>query len=558
MSHYPDNIFPGMVANRAAEFPDFKVLTIEGAGVRPDEVRTYRQLWNNGQRMAQAMLDLGIAPGERVALLMANHAEFVEAMVAAGIVGAAVVPIDPRTKGDKLHFMLSNSQCSAAIAADYVLPRLQPLRERLPGLRWAMAFATDEGDRPLSDWQGVENLAARAPADVPDLPLLTIDPDSALELIFTSGTTGDPKGIVMTHRRYCQTVQLGPSLFGYSTDDVLYSGLSLSHANAQLVTLGSALACRLRCVLSRRFTKSRLWEITRQYGATTFTLLGGMTTAVYADPPRANDADNPVRFVVSSGMPAAIWNEFSRRFGVQIVEFYGAAEGGMTFNRFGQGPAGSIGKPPPLLQYRIVDAAGNDVQPGAQGELLMRHANGTPFVVEYFGNPEASQRKCAGGWLHMGDVVHADQDGWLYFDYRLGGGIRRNGEFIASAYIEKAIAESGMVDDVYVYGIASAQLAPGEKEVVAAVVPKDSANFNAQQLFDVCREHLEAGMVPGFIQVLAQIPKTASEKPQDRFLMEAFEREPQSVHRRMVWVSDPGAPRTGTGRRGVVASRMQS
>ena len=170
MSHYPDNIFPGMVANRAAEFPDFKVLTIEGAGVRPDEVRTYRQLWDNGQRMAQAMLDLGIAPGERGALLMANHAEFVEAMVAAGIVGAAVVPIDPRTKGDKLHFMLSNSQCSAAIAADYVLPRLQPLRERLPGLRWAMAFATDEGDRPLSDWQGVENLAARAPADVPDLP----------------------------------------------------------------------------------------------------------------------------------------------------------------------------------------------------------------------------------------------------------------------------------------------------------------------------------------------------------------------------------------------------
>ena len=548
MSHYPDNIFPGMVANRAAEFPDFKVLTIEGAGVRPDEVRTYRQLWNNGQRVAQAMLDLGIAPGERVALLMANHAEFVEAMVAAGIVGAAVVPIDPRTKGDKLHFMLTNSQCSAAIAADYALPHLQPLRERLPGMRWAMAFATDEGDRPLSDWQGVEDWAARAPADVPHLPLLTTDPDSALELIFTSGTTGDPKGIVMTHRRYCQTVQLGPSLFGYSTDDVLYSGLSLTHANAQLVTLGSALACRLRCVLSRRFTKSRLWDITRQYGATTFTLLGGMTTAVYAEPPRVNDADNPVRFVVSSGMPGAIWNEFSRRFGVQIVEFYGAAEGGMTFNHFGQGPAGSIGKPPPLLQHRIVDAAGNDVPPGAQGELLMRHANGAPFVVEYFGNPEASQRKCAGGWLHMGDVVHADQDGWLYFDYRQGSGIRRNGEFIATAYIEKAIAESGMVDDVYVYGIASAQLAPGEKEVVAAVVPKDAAIFNAQQLFDVCRGHLEAGMVPGFIQVLAQIPKTASEKPQDRFLMEAFEREPQSVHRRMVRVSDLGAPRAGSER----------
>ena len=307
---------------------------------------------------------------------MANHAEFVEAMVAAGILGAVVVPIDPRTKGDKLHFMLSNSQCSAVFAADYALPYLQPLRERLPGLRWAMTFATDEGDRPLSDWQGVADWLALAPADAPDLPILTSDPDSALELIFTSGTTGDPKGIVMTHRRYCQTVQLGQSLFGYREDDVLYSGLSLTHANAQLVTLGSALACRMRCVLSRRFTKSRLWDITRQYGATSFTLLGGMTTAVYAEPPKPNDADNPVRFVVSSGMPAAIWREFSLRFGVQIVEFYGAAEGGMVFNYFGQGPVGSIGKPPPSLQHRIVDEAGNDVQPGQQGELLMRHANG--------------------------------------------------------------------------------------------------------------------------------------------------------------------------------------
>jgi crotonobetaine/carnitine-CoA ligase len=285
-------------------------------------------------------------------------------------------------------------------------------------------------------------------------------------------------------------------------------------------------------VLSRRFTKSRLWDITRRYGATSFTLLGGMTTAVYAEPPQASDADNPVRFVISAGMPAALWPQFQQRFGVQILEFYGAAEGGLTFNYPGQGPVGSIGKPPPTLRHRIVDEEGNDVPRGAQGELLFRHASGEPFAVAYFGNPEASAKKCAGGWLHMGDVVHEDAEGWLYFDYRKGSGIRRNGEFIATAFIEKAIAESGLVDDVYVYGIASARLAPGEKEVVAAVVPKDAAAFDAQQLFAVCRQQLEAGMVPDFIQVLTQIPKTASEKPQDRFLQEAFECDPQAVHRR--------------------------
>lgn len=133
MTAYADNILAGMVANRAAELPDFAVLTIEGGGTRADEVRSYRQLWDNGRRMAQVMLDLGIQPGERVALLMANHAEFVEAMLAASIVGAAVVPIDARTKGDKLHFLLSSSQCSAAFAADYALPHVQPLRAAVSG-----------------------------------------------------------------------------------------------------------------------------------------------------------------------------------------------------------------------------------------------------------------------------------------------------------------------------------------------------------------------------------------------------------------------------------------
>jgi len=531
MSHYPNNIFAGLIANRAAELPDFPVLTIEGAGQRPDEVRSYRQLWDNGRRLAQVMLDQGIAPGERIALLMANHVEFVEAMVAASIVGAAVVPIDPRTRGDKLHFLLTSSQCSAAFAADYALPHLQPLRARLPSLRWVLAFATDEGDRPLPAWGDVIDWEAAAPLAALDLPIATTDPDSALELIFASGTTGDPKGIVLTHRRYCDTAALAQRLFAYREGDVLYSGLSLTHANAQLLTLGAALACRLRCVLSRRFTKSRLWDITRKYGATSFTLLGGMTTAVYAEPPRANDADNPVRCVVSAGMPAAIWQDFQQRFGVQILEFYGAAEGGLTFNYPGQGPVGSIGKPPPTLVHRIVDEDGRDVARGEPGELLFRHASGEPFVVTYYGNPEASQRRCAGGWLHMGDVVHEDEGGWLYFDYRKGSGIRRNGEFIATAFIEKVIAESGLVDDVYVYGVPSAQLAPGEKEVVAAVVPKPGAAFDAQQLFSVCRGQLESGMVPDCIQVLAQIPKTASEKPQERYLLEALEREPQVAHR---------------------------
>ncbi|MFM0315428.1 AMP-binding protein [Paraburkholderia nemoris] len=529
MSTTPETTLAALLAKRVETMPDLDVLTVEGAGVRLDEVRTYRQLWENGQRLAQVLIDQGLQPGEHFALLMANHAEFIDAMVAASISGTVFVPIDPRARGEKLAFMLDSPGCRGVIAADYALDNLLAVRASLPKLSWVIGLETDEGAKPLTDFPAVSSYRALLPEQVPDLPIVARDPDSAMQLIFTSGTTGDPKGIVMTHRRYCGTSAAVSALFGYVPGDRPYSGLSLTHANAQIVTLGASLTAGMRAVLSRRFTKSRLWDITRKYRCTTFTLLGGMTTAVYSEPNKPDDADNPVRFVISAGMPAAIWKDFEKRFGIQIVEFYGAAEGGITVKPLGVGPVGSIGKPAPILRHRIVDDDGNDCAPGVPGELLFRPADGSPFKVEYFGNPEASAKKCRDGWLYMGDVVREDENGWLFFEYRKGGGIRHNGEFINPAPIEKVIAESGLVEDVYVYGVKAASGAPGEKDVVAAVVPKDTARFDPQQIFRACRAKLEASSVISWLQVVPEIPKTASEKPLERYLIDMFDGQRDSV-----------------------------
>lgn len=129
----------------------------------------------------------------------------------------------------------------------------------------------------------------------------------------------------------------------------------------------------------------------------------------------------------------------------------------------------------------------------------------------------------------MGDVVREDENGWLFFEYRKGGGIRHNGEFVNPAAIEKVIAESGLVEDVYVYGVKAASGAPGEKDVVAAVVPKDAAAFDPQQVFRACRATLEASCVISWLQVVPQIPKTASEKPLERYLIEMFDTQRDSV-----------------------------
>jgi crotonobetaine/carnitine-CoA ligase len=135
----------------------------------------------------------------------------------------------------------------------------------------------------------------------------------------------------------------------------------------------------------------------------------------------------------------------------------------------------------------------------------------------------------------MGDIGHMDEDGWLFFHYRMGGGIRKNGDFINTAFVEKALSEIDSVADVYVYGLAVSEgLAPGEKDIVGAVVPAEAESFDVHALFEACRDKLDRNSVPDFIQVLGEIPKTASEKPQERFLAEAFEARPEAVYRAAV------------------------
>jgi crotonobetaine/carnitine-CoA ligase len=511
------------VARWAVESPNLDVLTFEHEGHAV--VRSYRQLWDNARRLAGELQQRGMRSGDRFALLMANHPEFVEAMIAASITGTVFVPIDARTRGEKLAFMLRRASCRGALVADYALAGLASVAP----LEWTLVLRSGEPVSESPELARSESLDALSDLPVPEVDLADRDPGAAWQVLFTSGTTGDPKGIVIDQRRYIATALLAKALCGYRSDDRLYTGLSLTHANAQTLTLGSALVHGLRAVISRRFTRSRLWDITRHFGCTTFTLLGGMTTAVYAAVPRSDDADNPVRFVLSAGMPSAIWADFERRFGVQILEFYGAAEGGLTLKPIGQGPIGSIGRPPATLRHRIVREDGGECGPNEPGELWFKNADGTPIRVEYLEDPEASARKCEGGWLHSGDVVRQDDDGWLYFEYRHGGGLRRNGEFIQPAAIEKSIAELPAVDDVYVYGVPARAGAPGEKDVVAAVVPADREAFDPQAVFAHCRTSLGASLVPSYVQVVAEIPKTASEKPQERFLVEWFEKHPSDV-----------------------------
>ena len=507
---------------RAEQRPHLDVLTFE-RDEKPPEVRTYADLARNANRIAAALVERGLARGERFGLMLRNHPEFVETMIAASTTACVFVPIDPRTRGEKLAYVLRNSDCRGIVCADYCLAAIRDVRAHVPELAWVLALETGEDADcvPLASAPGIESLGEVLSKPAPTVDVRLAGPNDPLQIIYTSGTTGDPKGVVFPNQRFGAFALLG-MLLGYRPYDRPYTGLSLTHGNAQAVTLGPSLHMGLRAVFSRRFTKSRLWDVSRRFDCTTFSLLGGMATAIYAEPPRPDDSDNPVRMVVSAGMPAAIWEAFEKRFGVQIFEWYGAVEGGLAFKPCGAGPVGSFGKPAPGLEMKIIDENGNECAPWVVGEIVSRPSSGEKASVEYFRNEEASRAKTQGGWLRSGDLGHRDVDGWFFFDYRKGGGIRHNGDFVNPGFVEKVIAEQPSVADVFVYGVPARSGSPGEKDVVAAIAPAPGATFDPVAVFAACRRGLEPNFVPAYLQVVDEIPKTASEKPQERFLLERF------------------------------------
>jgi crotonobetaine/carnitine-CoA ligase len=525
-----DSILADIVAVRAERNPDFEVLTFECVE-KADETRTYAQLFERGNALAAALIERGLVRGDRFGLFMRNHPEFVEAMIAASITGTVFVPIDARTRGAKLVYTLRNSESKCVVCADYALGQLNEVRDELPDIRSVLVLETGEDNAPpLADFSGAESLDALLTASVATVDVRIEDPADPLQIIYTSGTTGDPKGVVMQNGRYGGMAALGAGVFKFQPDERLYTGLSLTHGNAQAVTLAGALCLELPAVISRRFTKSRLWDICREHGCTTFSLLGGMATAIYSEPEKPDDGDNPVRMVTSAGMPYAIWESFEARFNVKVLEWYGAVEGGLAFKPIGEGPIGSFGKSGPGLEMLILDDDDNQCPPGVQGEVCSRAAGGTAASVEYYKNPKASEDKTRGGWLRSGDIGHTDEDGWFFFDYRKGGGIRRSGDFINPGFVEKVVAEHPAVSDVFVYGVEARSGAPGEKDVVAAVVAVPGETIDPTSVREHCRAGLEGNFVPSYLQIVDEIPKTASEKPQERFLRERFDDVKEEVH----------------------------
>ncbi len=507
---------------KAKEVPEQEVLIFE-RGERSEIRLTYRDIYENSNKIARLLLDNGVGSGDTFAVFMKNHPEFVYSLVAASTIGATLVPVDPRTIGERLEYLINDSKAKAIIAVDECAVQLSEVIDRLSGVKFtAIAYLVDSVVPVDSRFHNLNQTLRQG--SWRKVEQHCFDLKQPLEIIYTSGTTGDPKGVVITGARVVGFRQLAHAVMKYEAEDILYSGLSLTHGNAQAVTLFPALMLGFKAVFSTSFTRSRIWDICRKYGCTTFSLLGGMMSGIANLTEKDDDADNPVRMVVNAGTPASLWEDFENRFGIKILEWYGAVEGGLAFKPIGEGPVGSFGKPfAGVMEFKVVDEDDNEVAAGVVGELISRMLKGET-KVDYHGKPGASDDKTRGGWLRSGDMVHVNEEGWFFFDYRKGGGLRRAGDFIQPEFVETVIGRHPEVSEVCVYGVPAASGSPGESDIVAAVVPFPGQEIDPAVIYAYCQKSLENSNIPSFLQAVAAIPKTVSEKHQPRLLKVQFEK----------------------------------
>jgi len=479
---------------------------------------TYRQLRADIGAWERTLDELSVDRGGRVAVMLPNSVEYVSLLLALGNTGRVAVPVNVTLKGWSLQYTLSDSEAELLVISSDFVEHLDPAWD-LPSLKQLISVGAATAEAPAGPWQSrtLEEVWAGSTTNadghstphetaLSDHPVL---PDDVAAIMYTSGTTGPPKGAVVSHEYYFFYAWVFAYSEGHSSDDVLFTVLPLFHVGAYCASLLPALMCDAQLVLYDRFSASDYWNWVADSGATQFVAMGTMGNVLMKRPQSEFRPDHKLRI---AQMAPAVEDvpEFERRFNVPLVyQFYGMTEGMYLLPSHQPDPRpGCCGSHMPFHDFRIVDPEDREVPVGTTGEIVVRPKLPNIMFKEYLGKPSATVEATRNLWFHTGDLGKLDGAGNLWFQGRLKDIIRRRGENIAAFLIERELLTHDGVAEVAAFGIPAEV---GEEEVKVCVVPTDPATApTAQELHAFCADKLPRHMVPRFIELRRELPKNAS------------------------------------------------
>ena len=508
-----NTVFEAFMAT-AASAPEHSFLAATpapGRAYHPDGVEwSYAAVRAQVVRLRDDYARAGYGHGHRVALLFENRPEFFFHYLALNALGAGVVPVNPDYRHDELAYQMDHSEADLAVS----------IAERAG----ALDAVAKERAKPLpvldaSAWPAV--LPSPGPPPRHDGPGL----ETECALLYTSGTTGRPKGCVLSNFYYLNAGAWYRGLGGRLTiehgRERFLNPLPLFHMNCQAVTATCAILTAGCLVLPERFSPRRWWPDVVATRATIIHYLGVMPPLLLNQPPQPEETAHRVKAGLGAGVEPQLHESFERRFGFPLVEVWGMTETGRIFSD-GHDPrqihTRAFGRPHGGFEARVVDDRDRELPRDTEGELLVRW--GGPegprhgFFSGYLKNEAATAEAWRGGWFHTGDVVRQAPDGMLFFVDRKKNIIRRSGENIAAAEVEAVLQAHESVAQVAVLAVPDEIR---EEEVMACVVPMPDAAAGpalAGQLADYCRERLAYFKAPGWVLFVESLPTTGTQKVQ--------------------------------------------
>lgn len=481
-----------LLEQKAGEYPDKTYLFFQ------DKEYSYAELNHIVNRVAGGLRSLGIKKGSHVGIHLPNCPQFLFVTFALAKIGAPIVPTNPALTAGELGYILNHADVELVFTAFAHLEIVRSLQVECPRLKTIVAVDGSDAIGGVVSWEQLLALDAVSSESIPD-------PEDLATLMYTSGTTALPKGVMLTHTHLIEGARSWMWAAGFTAKDRTLTGFPLFHANALIYCVIGSLLFGGSIVVLERFNTADFWEQVQRYQASHINFAGTLMSLVMALPEVADDAKNPVR-VASSAMGSTELNEaFEKRYRIKVLMNYALTESTIALTTPISGPKsvklGSLGWPSPSVPFasevRLVDDQGRDVEPGDVGEVILR----TPAVMSgYYKQPDKTAEVLKEGWLYTGDLAYIDEDGCYWFSDRKKDVIKWKGENISSQEVEFVIGDHPKVQACAVIGVPDPI---AMEEVKVYLLLQDGENKTSvppQEIIEWCRARMASFKIPRYYE----------------------------------------------------------
>ncbi|MEH7381635.1 fatty acid--CoA ligase family protein [Bacillus sp. JJ1533] len=477
---------------------------------------TYAELDGAVSKFASGLEKLGIKKGDHIALVLGNTPHFVIGFYGALRIGATVIPINPIYTSDEIGYIVNNGDVKAVIALDLLVPLFEKMNEHLPKVEHLIVCETPQGLDSGEDFSTFSNYSKlKSFTEVVGSGELhfqgpILDDDEVAVILYTSGTTGKPKGAMLTHKNLYSNARDVADYLKISDQDRVITTLPMFHVFCLTVALNAPLMSGGTLLIVPKFSPKEIFGLAKEYKATVFAGVPTMYNFLLQYPEGNPEDLSTLRLCISGGaaMPVALLKSFEQKFNVLVSEGYGLSEASpvTSFNPLDRPrKPGSIGTNIVNVENRVVDENGDDLPVGQVGELIVRGPN---VMKGYYKMPEESDATLRNGWLYTGDLARVDEEGYFYIVDRKKDMIIVGGYNVYPREVEEVLYNHPDIIEVAVVGVPD----PEQGEAVHCYVVKKNPDLTDDTLLAYCREHLAKYKLPSKIEFIDELPKNTTGK----------------------------------------------